>query len=106
MAKSIRENHSVNRQRIVIRLLLQHVADAAYGVNQPGAAACLKLCAQVEDIDFNYVRLATKVVTPDTFVYPVSLQHLSRVPDEKLQKVKLLSGQTDEVVAAFNFSGC
>src|SRR5574340_715132 len=50
----------------------EHVAHAAYRMNEPWLIIGLQLLAQVADVDFQHVALAAEVITPDAVEYDLA----------------------------------
>src|SRR5581483_10538114 len=73
--------------------LPQHVADAPHGVDQARLAACLRLPAQVPDVDVEGLRARAEVVLPDALEDELARENPARVLEKELEQAELRAGQ-------------
>ena len=99
-----RDGHAA-AQRQRAHQSLQHVADAAHGVQEPRLAALLGLAAQVAHVDAERVRARAEVVAPHALEDLRARQHLARVLEEQRQQLELGARELELARAAPRLPG-
>src|SRR4051812_5985552 len=85
--------------------VLDHVAGAPFGVQEPRLAARLELAAQVGDEDVDRVGRRGRVVAPDLVEEPLAGDDEPVVSHQELEQLELAVGELDLALAPHDLAG-